>query len=143
MADSLTRIQLRARRDLLAHADEFDAIVTAGDMHGISIGALVAAELDKPLMIVCTSQHECVVSHIVTIGDVTPDMRYLYVDDFFAFGHSLQHVFTYMNQSDHAPIVATYEACKYQYRRIDGATATGHATFGHDANGAITCTVTA
>lgn len=100
---------------LLDHVAEFDAIVCAGDMHGIALASIASAYLWKPLMIVCTGNHDCVVSHIVMIGDIHPEMRFLYVDDMFAFGASKNHVFTYMNQSTHSNIVATYEHSTREY----------------------------
>ena len=116
MPDSLTDIALRARDDLEPHLDEFDAIVCAGDMHGAPIAGAVAAMLNKPLMIVCTERHDCCVSHIVTIGDVHPSMRFLYVDDWFSFGASMRHTLDYMNQSAPANVTATYAAALREYK---------------------------
>jgi phosphoribosylpyrophosphate synthetase len=117
----LTKITNNAFDDIVGHGhrDEFDAIVCAGDMHGVAIASAIAAQIDKPLMIVCTQQHDCCVSHIVMIGEVSPTMRFLYVDDMFAFGASLKHAFGYMNQSAPAKIVATYEAMTRTYAKVD------------------------
>lgn len=135
--EPLTQITEDAEDDLRDHLSEYDAIVCAGDMHGAAIGATIAARLNKPLMIVCTKQHRCCVSHIVMIGDILPSMRFLYVDDMFAFGASLRHTFTfmknnsrrlarnrtrlfaYMNQSAPCAIVATYEASTRTYRKVE------------------------
>lgn len=105
--------------DLLLHASEFDAIIVAGDHHGIAIGAIIAAMLEKPLLIVCLSDHACVVSHITAIGECLPDMRYLYCDDYDLFGASRAKTFAYMNQSGKAPIVATYMATQRKYEVIE------------------------
>jgi hypothetical protein len=118
MAGSLTDTAFRAADDLIWHAGEFDAIVVPGDHHGIAIGAAVAAVLEKPLMIVCPEGHGCVVSHITCIGDVRPDMRFLYLDDFADFGASRNRVFDYMNQSTRAPVVAEYYAAERKYREV-------------------------
>ena len=55
---------------------------------------------------------------MITIGDVDPRMRFLYVDDFFSFGATLKHTFEYMNQSRPANIVATYEAVTREYTPV-------------------------
>jgi orotate phosphoribosyltransferase-like protein len=120
MTESIQGIVFRAADDLIWHQDEFDAVVVPGDHHGIAIGASVAAVLGKSLMIVCTSPHECVVSHITCIGDVRPDMRFLYLDDFRQFGASRARVFAYMNQSGRAPVVAEYYAAERTYTRVKG-----------------------
>jgi adenine/guanine phosphoribosyltransferase-like PRPP-binding protein len=119
MAD-LASIWTDASRDLIPHMKNFDAIVVPGDHHGIAIGGAVAAALGRPLMIVCTSPHECVISHITCIGDVRPDMRFLYVDDFPKFGASRARVFAYMNQSGPAPVVAEYYAAERTYTPVKG-----------------------
>lgn len=127
MAGTMEEISRQAVADLRRYRGDFDAIVCAGDMHGAPIAGAVAAMLDKPLMIICTERHCCVVSHIVTIGDCRPDHRYLYVDDWFSFGASRRHtfkavqrrsrkrMFRYMNQSERSPIVATYAATLRKY----------------------------
>jgi hypothetical protein len=133
MADTLAGIANTAMQDLYPYDEEFDAIVCAGDMHGAAIGAVIAAALGKPLMIVCAKRHRCCVSHIVMIGDVTPTLRFLYVDDMFPFGASKRHVFNYakrtaakrrnrlfayMNQSAPCTIVGTYEAMTRTYSEV-------------------------
>jgi adenine/guanine phosphoribosyltransferase-like PRPP-binding protein len=115
---TLSEIRQTALDDLSPHDEEFDAIVCAGDMHGVAIAANVASAFGVPLMIVCTQAHDCCVSHIVMIGDVTPTMRFLYVDDMFAFGASKRHVFDYMNQSAPCAIVGTYEAMTRAYSEV-------------------------
>jgi hypothetical protein len=104
--------------DLADYVDDFDAIVVAGDHHGIAIGAIIAASTGKPLMIVGPEAHTCVVSHITTIGECLPSMRYLYCDDFDVFGASRAKTFAYMNQSGKAPIVAAYMATERKYEVI-------------------------
>lgn len=106
--------------DLWPHITEFDGIVTAGDFHGVALGSLVSASLGKPLMIVCAQPHGEVVSHIVTIGDVHPDMRWLYVDDFCAFGASWAYVSGYLSLSEPANVVARYQYLKRQYSPLEG-----------------------
>jgi len=132
MPEPLTEININAWDDLQVHSKEYDAIVTAGDMHGVAIGAAISALMNKPLMIVCTKAHKCCVSHIVMIGEITPDMRFLYVDDMFKFGASKRHVFgyakraarrrgrvfRYMTQSEPCNIVATYEAMTRTYKEV-------------------------
>ena len=98
--------------------EEFDAIVTGCDPHATALGAIAAAITGKPLMVVCQEPHKCRLSDITTIGDVDPRMRFVYVDDFFAFGATLRKTFDYMNQSARANIVATYEAVTRTYNRI-------------------------
>jgi len=118
--------RLNAMADLAEHRDEFDAILTGGDFHGLALGAIIAAAFDKPMMSVCQqNDHGCTVQHTVCYGDVTPGMRWLYVDDFFGFGRTLSTVFTYMNQvQQHVPgyppanIVATYEATPRKYELL-------------------------
>jgi orotate phosphoribosyltransferase len=131
----LSEIVQNASDDLREHFPAFDAIVSAGDMHGVAIAAGIAARLNKPLMIVCTKNHKCCVSHIVMIGEITPDMRFLYVDDMFAFGASKRHVFDYakraakrrgrvfryMTQSEPCTIVATYEAMTRTYAKVNAS----------------------
>jgi len=104
--------------DLLPHHTEFDGIVTAGDMHGVALGAVAAAGLWLPFMAICQGDHSCVVSHIVMFGEIHPDMRMLYLDDMFAFGASLAHVMGYMSQSETPNIVATYEYSRRLYRPV-------------------------
>jgi orotate phosphoribosyltransferase len=123
--NQLSEIVQNAADDLKPHFPGFDAIVCAGDMHGVAIAAGIAARMNKLLMIVCTQQHDCCVSHIVMIGDVLPTMRFLYVDDMFSFGHSLKHVFDYMNQSAPCAIVGTYETSTRTYAKVN-ADATTH-----------------
>lgn len=105
--------------DLIPHMSEFDAVVCAGDVHGVALSALAAAGTWKPLMIVCTHDHACVVSHIVMLGEIHPEMRFLYMDDMFAFGVSLAHVMEYMNRSAHANVIATYEFSTRDYRSLE------------------------
>lgn len=107
----LTDARIKASVFLAHCQDKFDAIVTAGDMHGVALGAALASDLNKPLMLICRGGHDCVQSHIVMIGDCTAYSRLLYVDDMFAGEASLHNVFEYMNQSRAANIVATYEVC--------------------------------
>lgn len=118
MAATLSTYFQNAMNDLHRHKGEFDAVVVAGDHHGIAIGAVIAEALVKPLLIVCLSDHACVVSHITAIGECLPDMRYLYCDDFDLFGASRATAFAYMNQSGKAPIVATYMATQRKYEVI-------------------------
>lgn len=98
--------------DLQPKMTEFDAVLTAGDHHGIALAATLAASMWKPLVIVCVSEHtDDVVSHITCIGDFHPGMRVLYVDDFTAYGASLAHSFAYMCQGTSVPnIVGIYQA---------------------------------
>jgi orotate phosphoribosyltransferase len=105
--------------DLSPHWGEFDAIVTAGDFHGVAMGAVIAALLNKPLMLVCRDPRNTV-SLIVPIGDIDfRKMRFLYVDDAFTFGKSLREVFDYMNScGERAPIAATYEVTTREYKEI-------------------------
>lgn len=109
--------------DLIPHMHEFDAVACAGDFHGVALASLVAAGLYMPLVIVCqphhdvqpTETHQCVVSHIVMIGEFHPAMRVLYVDDMFSWGKSLKHVRDYVDQSEQANLVATYEYLTRKY----------------------------
>lgn len=103
-------------RDLVHHTSEWDAIVCGGDHHAIALGMTVAAATDKPLMIVCQDSHECVMSHITVIGDVTPTMRFLYVDDFYSFGATKAKTYSYFDQSEKANVVACYQATTREYR---------------------------
>jgi hypothetical protein len=123
----LTAASITALADLTPHAGEFDAILCGGDYHGIALAAIVASGLDKPLMAVCQDEHNCCVQHTVCYGDVTPTMRWLYVDDFFGYGRTLATVFRYMNQvrqykPDYpaANIVATYEVTPRAYELTGG-----------------------
>jgi hypothetical protein len=106
----LTRAWDNAFADLYPHTTEFDAVVTAGDFHGVALGAVIAAGLGKPLMIICRDPRNTV-SLIVPIGDIDfHASRFLYTDDAFTFGKSLAEVFAYMDSSGTpAPVVATYE----------------------------------
>lgn len=133
MSEPLREYRKQVAKDLSAHCGEWDAVVCAGDMHGVALATVVAEEFDLPLMIVCARAFDHVVSSIVTIGKVSPTMRFLYVDDFFSFGASLAHVFKYMNQSRPARIVATYEAETRDYNSVHGI-----GTFGTDSNGSVT-----
>jgi hypothetical protein len=121
-ADTLQDAVYGAMLDLCKHEDDYDAIVVAGDAHAISLGASISTLTGKPLMIVYPDGHDCAVSVIVTIGAVSPSQRFLYVDDYFAFGASKKHttdfMLSYMNQSEHAPIVATYEVDTGTYKEI-------------------------
>ena len=139
----LREIREKACADLQEHEGEFDAIVCAGDMHGAAIGAVIAAELNLPLMIVCAKPHDDVISHIVTIGVVDPRMRFLYVDDFMPFGASWNYtsknaMIQYMNQSRPANIVATYQAATGEYEMLKKDLASRIGTFRYDPNGDMT-----
>lgn len=129
MSDTLAGIAWTAATDLTPHAETFDAIVCGGDHHGIAVAAVIASRLDKPLMIVCMSRHNCVVSHITCIGETLPSHRLLYVDDWFSMGATKRfvqralrrrhHPFRYFAQSgEPVPIVATYAATTREYREI-------------------------
>ncbi len=111
MSNPLTEAGANAVLDLREHQEEFDAIVVAGDFHGVALGAVIAALLDKPLMIVCRAVSMPTQSLIVPIGDLDfRRMRYVYVDDAFTFGNSLKRVFDYLDScGEPAPVVATYE----------------------------------
>lgn len=106
----LTEMVAGVCEDLEPHAGDFDAVVAAGDFHGMALGAVVASVFDKPLMLVCRDPRNTV-SLIVPIGDCNfRSMRYLYVDDVFTFGKSLHEVFSYLDScGEPAPVVATYE----------------------------------
>jgi adenine/guanine phosphoribosyltransferase-like PRPP-binding protein len=108
--------------DLAAHITEFDAVVCVNDPHGIALASVVAAALYKPLMIVCTHSHECRTSDIVCIGDTHPGMRFVYVDDFCAFGASWAVAREYFNQSATANVVAVYEAARRIFAPADTMT---------------------
>jgi len=112
----LTELVWNASEDLWPHRAEFDAVVCAGDFHGMCLGAVIAAALDKPLMLVCRDREVPTQSLITTIGECRPDGRYLYVDDWFWGGASLRNVFAYMNQSARSPVVATYECNTRAYK---------------------------
>ena len=119
MAPTLRDTIMAAADDLARYAETFDAIVCGGDHHGIAVAAAIAAQLDKPLMIVCMSRHDCVVSHITCIGEALPSHRYLYVDDWFSFGATKKFVFDYFAQSgEPVPVVATYAATTREYKEI-------------------------
>jgi len=122
-ADTLQETVYGAMQDLCKHEDDYDAIVVAGDMHAVALGASISTLTGKPLMIVCTEHHDCVVSHIVTLGATRPYMRFLYVDDFFAYGASYRHTMDYMNQSARTSIVATYEVDTATYTELKEVTA--------------------
>lgn len=113
----LTSIKDTMIQDLMPHVNEWHAIVCAGDFHGMALGAIAAAMLGKPLALVCTHQHEEVVSHIVILGEqeFDPDGPLLYLDDMFTLGASLANTMAYLSQSRPANIVATYEAMKRRY----------------------------
>lgn len=121
----LTRINRNVYTDVLPHDSEFDAVVCAGDFHAVAIATLVASQADKPLIAVCMEYHDCTVQHAVIYGTIKPGLRYLYVDDLFAFGRSLSTVFRYFRQCgddlkgyEPAQIVATYEATSRDYRTV-------------------------
>jgi orotate phosphoribosyltransferase len=108
--DTLREIRDKAWADLRVHERDFDAIVCAGDFHGVAVSAAIASDFGVPLMMICRAPNLPTQSLIVTIGECTPDLRYLYIDDFFTFGHSLRSVFDYIDSSGTpAPVVATYE----------------------------------
>jgi hypothetical protein len=113
---------------LKEHASEFDAIVCGFDVHGLALGTLVAAELDMPLLIVCRDHAGCSISHIVCIGNVDPDTRFCYVDDWAKFGATWSTVASYMCQSETPNIVATFMATKEKYTRGSFVTKTGFLT---------------
>lgn len=121
----LTRDKDAMAHVLLLHQHEFDAIVTAGDFHGVALASIAAAYLDVPLLVIChgsvhsQDRHDCTVSHMVMFGEIHPEMRFLYIDDMFSFGKSWAHVRDYMNQSERSNIVARYEHLKREYTRID------------------------
>jgi orotate phosphoribosyltransferase len=111
MTDTLREIALDAMAELEPRLGDFDAIVCAGDMHGLALGAAISAFAGKPLMMVCRDPRTFTVSLINTFGDCKPrGQRYLYVDDWFTFGKTLREVFDYLDSSgEPAPVVATYE----------------------------------
>jgi hypothetical protein len=123
----LRKVSRECWTDLAPHRSDFDAIVVPGDMHGAPLGGVIAEALDVPLMVVCTRRHFCVVSHIVTIGDVRPDARLLYVDDWMWGGASLHRTlralrtrrfFRYLNQSEKSPVVAAYATATRKYTEV-------------------------
>ena len=133
MSDNpLHKLIAQAAQDLQPHLGEFNAVVCGGDHHGIGVASVIAAVYDLPLMIVCMERHRCVVSHITCIGEARPDMRYLYVDDWFNMGATKRHVFgrirrrrflarafRYFAQSgEYVPVVATYAATTREYKEI-------------------------
>lgn len=116
-ATPLREAAYNAAKDLYRYRDDFDVIVTAGDFHGVALSAVIAAGLNKPLMIVCRDPRNTI-SLIVPIGDVDfHRSRFLYVDDAFTFGNSLAAVFAYLDSSGTpAPVVATYEVTTREYK---------------------------
>lgn len=102
---------------LRQYAEEFDAIVCGFDVHGLALGTLAAEVLNMPLLIVCRDHTGCSISHIVCIGDVDPDSRFCYIDDWAKFGATWKTVANYICQSETPNIVATYMASKQKYRR--------------------------
>lgn len=108
-----------AADDLEPFASDWDAVVCAGDFHGVAMASVIASMFDKPLLMICRDPRNTV-SLIVNIGDVDfHNMRYLYVDDAFTFGKSLAEVFAYMNSSGQpAPVVATYEVTTRKYKEV-------------------------
>jgi orotate phosphoribosyltransferase-like protein len=115
----LTEMVAGVCEDLEPHAGEFDAIVCAGDFHGVALAAVIASVFDKPLMMICRDPRNTQ-SLIVPIGDLDfHRMRYLYVDDAFTFGKSLRNVFDYVNScGEPAPITATYEVNTRKYKEV-------------------------
>lgn len=111
------QLQESVLADLRGHAGEFDAIVCGFDPHGATLGALAAAALNKPLLIVCGQHNSCSISHIVAIGDVDPESRFCYIDDYAQFGGTKDTVFQYMCSSETPNIVACYMATKKRYTR--------------------------
>lgn len=123
----LADVRTNAYVDLWKRREDFAAVVVPGDMHGAPIGGVIAAVLNMPLMVVCTRRHFCVVSHIVTIGDVAPSARLLYVDDFFWGGASRHRTlralrqrrfFRYLNQSEKSPVTAAYAVATRTYTEV-------------------------
>jgi adenine/guanine phosphoribosyltransferase-like PRPP-binding protein len=113
----LTHAQIDAATDLARYVNDYDAIVCAMDAHALALGSVISAYTGKPLMVVCTELHGCVTQHTVCYGDISPTMRFLYVDDFFTYGRTLATVFEYMNTAcqyipghEDASIVLAYEA---------------------------------
>lgn len=131
-ANALTRTKDCMVSDLMPHVTDFDAIVCAGDFHGVTLAAIAAAFMGKPLVIVCTHDHTDVVSHIEVIGEFDPRMRLLYVDDFFALGASLRRTLDYLNQSKPANVVATYEAQIRDYQAVEATPAGPRTVTGLD-----------
>jgi orotate phosphoribosyltransferase len=126
MSNPLTQVWDNAVQDLRQHRGKFDAIVCAGDFHGVALSAVIASMLDKPLMIICRDPRNTV-SLIVPVGDVDFHRdRFLYVDDAFTFGKSLREVFDYMDSSGTpAPVVATYEVTTREYKETGRVLTTG------------------
>ncbi len=129
MSTPLSDTAENAANDLARYAETFDAIVCGGDHHGIAVAAVIASRLNKPLMIVCMSRHNCVVSHITCIGECLPSHRLLYVDDWFSMGATKRfvhralrrrnHPFRYFAQSgEPVPVVATYAATTRTFKEI-------------------------
>ncbi len=108
-----------AIEDILPHVSEFDAVLVGGDMHAVAIGASLAVALGKPLTMVCSRKHACVVEHAVIFDDVRATDRYLYLDDLFRLGETKRFVFAKVNAMAHPEgIVATYEACFRSYKTV-------------------------
>lgn len=123
--------------DLTPHAHEFDAIVCAGDFHGVALAAVAAAKLSKTLVIVCKQAHGDSAPQVKALGEFRPEMRLLYVDDFFCLGASWRHVADWLARYGQATVVATYAAQVRDYRQVaplpPGEPATGHLSRTRDA----------
>jgi hypothetical protein len=114
-AQYLTRAQEDISTDLGipgigACARDFDAIACAGDFHGVALGAVAAAILEKPLVIAGVRQ-------VVTVGGYVPGMSLCYVDDFFTLGASWPHTTRSLGPAA-ADITATYQAQVREYQRL-------------------------
>lgn len=116
---ALTQAKTAMINDLLPHAHKVDAVICAGDFHGVALAAVAAARLCKPLGIVCASPHGTVASPLLAIGELPPRARLLYVDDFFCLGASLRHVLDWLARSgDGYELAATYAAQERSYQQL-------------------------
>lgn len=98
--------------------DKFNAVLCAGDMHGIAIASAVAMRLNLPLLVACSHQHDCVVQHSVTFGDIPMNAKFCYIDDFFMAGGSIRHAVSMVDRLSQARITYCYEASFRRSREL-------------------------
>lgn len=119
---------------LSQYRDEFDAIGVGSDYHALVFGAVISAVLRKPLLIVRPKHFDETQSLIVPVGQFHPDMKVLYVDDWFEYGATLHNVFSYMCQSAIPNIMGTYEGVRGVFHRGSFTRVNGRTEF-HRENG--------
>ena len=97
--------------------DEFDGIVVQG-MSGVIPAVPVSLALNKPLVVIRKSTDKCHDDRHININQVTPDSRWLFLDDFVSCGDTRARVQSAIRLAG-GMVVAQYMCREAIYEKID------------------------